>query len=74
MNSPPADVGSEEAGFTQPRAHLLADPCTKKYGFGPITPNLRRLPWMDFVHFGQKLSVIIKGADSPITGQRNLLG
>ena len=28
VNSPPpAARGSQEAGFTQPRAHLLADPC-----------------------------------------------
>ena len=25
---PPAAKGSQEAGFTQPRARLLADPCT----------------------------------------------
>ena len=28
VNSPPAARGSQEAGITQPRAHLLADPCT----------------------------------------------
>ena len=27
MNSRPAARGSQEAGFTQPRANLLADPC-----------------------------------------------
>ena len=29
VNLPPADMdrGSQEAGFTQSRAHLLADPC-----------------------------------------------
>ena len=27
-SSSPAARGSQEAGFTQPRAHLLADPCT----------------------------------------------
>ena len=27
MNSPPAAGGSQEAGFTQLRAHVLADPC-----------------------------------------------
>ena len=27
MTSPPAARGSQEAGFTQPRVHLLADPC-----------------------------------------------
>ena len=27
MNWPPAARGSREAGFMQPRAHLLADPC-----------------------------------------------
>ena len=28
VNSLPAARGGQEAGFTQPRAHLLADPCT----------------------------------------------
>ena len=28
VNSPPTARGSQEAGFTQPRVHLLADPCT----------------------------------------------
>ena len=28
VNSPPAARGSQEAGITQPRAHLLADSCT----------------------------------------------
>ena len=27
VNSPPAARGSQKAGFTQPRAHLLAKPC-----------------------------------------------
>ena len=30
MNSNPTDRGSQEAGFTQPRDHLLADPCSFK--------------------------------------------
>ena len=28
VNSPPAARGSQEAGFTQPRAHSFAQPCT----------------------------------------------
>lgn len=28
MNSPPSARGSEGVGFTQPRAHSLAEPCT----------------------------------------------
>ena len=31
VNSPPAARGSQEAGFTQPRDHLLADPCTTEF-------------------------------------------
>ena len=27
VNSHPAARGNQEAGFTQPRAHLIADPC-----------------------------------------------
>ena len=27
VNMPPVARGSQEARFTQPRAHLLADPC-----------------------------------------------
>ena len=27
VNSPPAAGGSDEAGFTQPRAHFFAQPC-----------------------------------------------
>ena len=30
VNSPSAARGSEEAGFTQPRPHLLADPCRSR--------------------------------------------
>ena len=33
VNSPPSARGSQESGFTQPKAHLLADPCT--YNSGP---------------------------------------
>ena len=29
VNSPPTARGSREAGFTQPRDHLLADPCSE---------------------------------------------
>ena len=31
VNSRPVARGSQEAGFTQPREHLLADPCTHIY-------------------------------------------
>ena len=32
MNSPPAATGSQETGLTQPKAHLLADPCRVIWG------------------------------------------
>ena len=35
VNSPPAAKGSPEVGFTQPRAHCIADPCT-------LSPSLQR--------------------------------
>ena len=35
VNSPPAARGSPEVGFTQPRAHCIADPCT-------LSPSLQR--------------------------------
>ena len=41
MNSPPAARGSQEAGFTQPKAHLLADPC--KY----LGLEKRHVGWMN---------------------------
>ena len=34
MNSPPAAIGSQQAGITQPGAHLLDDPCTMTYSCG----------------------------------------
>ena len=31
VNSPSVARGSQEAGFTQPRVHLLADPCMDQF-------------------------------------------
>ena len=46
VNSPPAARGSQEAGFTQPRTHLIADPCNDF-----CTSFVGMTEILSFVHF-----------------------
>ena len=51
VNSPPTVRGSQEAGFTQPRAHLIADPCR---GCLTAASPLALTPWRDIVLFDKR--------------------
>ena len=57
MNTPTAARRSQEAGFTQPRDHLLADPCisTKVIGGGEI--RARAMEFTGWVGAGDMLFV-----------------